>query len=73
MKVVSKNNNWAEGSALGESREGYPGFKGLGSGSKGISFQSGRSLDKTIRGHGGRFKVAGNSRIPLANAMNSMV
>ncbi|KAH1108091.1 hypothetical protein J1N35_011859, partial [Gossypium stocksii] len=61
-----------EGSGLGELGEGYLRFKGWGSGSKGVSVQSRRSLNRTIRGHGGCFKVVGNSCIPLANVMNSM-
>ncbi|MBA0752218.1 hypothetical protein Gogos_001075 [Gossypium gossypioides] len=57
--------NWEGGSSLG--------FKIRGSGSKRISIRSGRNLNRTIKGHGGRFKVASNSRVPLADAMNSMV
>ncbi|KAK8261256.1 hypothetical protein V6Z11_D13G175100 [Gossypium hirsutum] len=65
--------NWEGGSSLGESGEGDTGFKIRGLGSKGMSIRSGRNLNRTIKGHGGRFKVAGNSRVPLENAMNSMV
>ncbi|MBA0843919.1 hypothetical protein Goarm_001065 [Gossypium armourianum] len=65
--------NWEGGSSLGESGKGDTGFKIRGLGSKGMFIRSGRNLNKTIKGHGGRFKVAGNSQVPLANAMNSMV
>ncbi|KAG8485687.1 hypothetical protein CXB51_019012 [Gossypium anomalum] len=36
------------------------------------SRRSGRVLNKTIRGRGGRFKIAGNLRVSLTDAMNSM-
>ncbi|MBA0710829.1 hypothetical protein Golax_010090 [Gossypium laxum] len=32
----------------------------------------GRALNKTLRERGGRFKLAGNSRVSLLEAMNSM-
>ncbi|XP_052481898.1 uncharacterized protein LOC105781212 [Gossypium raimondii] len=54
--------NWEGGSSLGESGEGDTGFKIRGLGSKGMSIRSGRNLNRTIKGHGGRFKVAGISR-----------
>ncbi|TYJ48889.1 hypothetical protein E1A91_A01G096100v1, partial [Gossypium mustelinum] len=31
-----------------------------------------RNLNRTTRGCSGRFKVAGNSRVPLVDAMNPM-
>ncbi|KAK5772582.1 hypothetical protein PVK06_048872 [Gossypium arboreum] len=40
-----------------------------GSGSKGMSIKSERNLNRTIKGHGGHFKVAGNSQVPLADAI----
>ncbi|MBA0699548.1 hypothetical protein Goari_001175 [Gossypium aridum] len=52
--------NWEGGSSLGELGEGDMGFKIRGLGSKGMSIRSGRNLNRTINGHGGHFKVAGN-------------
>ncbi|MBA0814626.1 hypothetical protein Gohar_020442 [Gossypium harknessii] len=46
--------------------------KGYGLDNKKGSGHNGRTLNKTIHGRGGRFKIAGSSRVPLLDAMNSM-
>ncbi|MBA0630553.1 hypothetical protein Godav_002640 [Gossypium davidsonii] len=46
--------------------------KGYGLDNKKRSGHNGRTLNKTIHGRGGRFKIAGSSRVPHLDAMNSM-
>ncbi|PPR81488.1 hypothetical protein GOBAR_AA39227 [Gossypium barbadense] len=47
--------------------------KGRGLGGKFDSSNSGKVLNRTLRGRGDKFKMYGNSRIPISEPMNSMV